>query len=429
MSKAVKYTFIYRFTYLLTGILITISIPLVLTLEEQGFYFTFASIVALQVFFELGLSQVLQIKFANLSGSECEKSKLRQLLYIGRIYYRILSILFFIFTFISGVIFFDDIYQNNFKIILIWFFLVLSTSINLLNNVKLTYIEGIGKLFAVSKVRILGNLLGSLIFLLFAYFGYGLWIVISIPVGNALAFTSWLYLHNESNDYRISRINRNINFLKAIQIWKNDIFSMQWRISLSWICGYFIFQLLVPIIFKNFGPEEAGRIGFSNNILFTINSISCTFCVAKTPLFSKIFANKNYKKLISLFKSSLIKSLLSTFLGLVLAILFINSTQSFFPNFVNRFANNFQLIIISINSFLFSISLCLSVFLRCQGKEPLLKITTVVALMKLPILILLGNFSTNYLLIGNLFIDFIGIIGIIIIFKNNLKLLLEKNSV
>jgi len=31
--------------------------------------------------------------------------------------------------------------------------------------------------------------------------------------------------------------------------YKNEIFPLQWRIGLSWISGYFIFQLINPLLF------------------------------------------------------------------------------------------------------------------------------------------------------------------------------------
>lgn len=31
--------------------------------------------------------------------------------------------------------------------------------------------------------------------------------------------------------------------------WKTEIWPLQWRIALSWLSGYFIFQLFTPILF------------------------------------------------------------------------------------------------------------------------------------------------------------------------------------
>lgn len=438
MNKAVKNTLIYRVIFLLTGSLITFSIPLSLSLEEQGLYFTFASVLAVQVFFELGLSQVLQIKFANLSSSfytdnkneykkfDEENKKVKKLLLIGRIYYRFLSFLFFIFTVMVGMVFFHGFQNSSIPVLAIWTVLVFITSLNLLNNVKLTFVEGIGKIEIISKIRLIANLLGFIIFFSFNFLGFGLWVVIAIPLANALFFTYWLYLHDDANIYRKNRENYKIDFSEAFRIWKNDIFSMQWRISVSWICGYFVFNLLVPIVFRTFGPEEAGRIGFSYNILFVINSITCTFCVAQTPLFSNLYSNKNIKRLNYLFKKSFIKSVFATISMLILILISLSLLQIYFPFFNDRFSNSFQLLIISLSSFLFSISLCLSVYLRCQGKEPLLKINILIAVIKLPVLIIFSKISLNYLLLGNLMSDFIGIIGILNIFNNNVKYLSKK---
>ena len=43
--------------------------------------------------------------------------------------------------------------------------------------------------------------------------------------------------------------------------WRTEIWPFQWRLAVSWLCGYFTFQLFNPILFAVRGPIEAGQMG------------------------------------------------------------------------------------------------------------------------------------------------------------------------
>ena len=92
IDRAVGWTAAARLWSILAGPVSVILIAAHLSAEEQGFYYTFASIVAFQVMFELGLGMVI-VQFAShekaflewrpdgtLGGSEVEKGRLAALL-------------------------------------------------------------------------------------------------------------------------------------------------------------------------------------------------------------------------------------------------------------------------------------------------------------------------------------------------------------
>ena len=55
----VNFTVLFRLSQALFGLSLVLLIPLYLDPIEQGLYFTFLSLTAAQVFFELGLNQVI----------------------------------------------------------------------------------------------------------------------------------------------------------------------------------------------------------------------------------------------------------------------------------------------------------------------------------------------------------------------------------
>ncbi len=43
--------------------------------------------------------------------------------------------------------------------------------------------------------------------------------------------------------------------------WRREVWPFQWKIAVSWLCDYFIFQLFTPVLFAFRGPVEAGQDG------------------------------------------------------------------------------------------------------------------------------------------------------------------------
>jgi len=59
IDKAIGFTVVARFIQGVGGFVSLFLIAAYLTSEEQGFYYTFGSILAIQIFFELGLGGII----------------------------------------------------------------------------------------------------------------------------------------------------------------------------------------------------------------------------------------------------------------------------------------------------------------------------------------------------------------------------------
>lgn len=86
-----------------------------------------------------------------------------------------------------------------------------------------------------------------------------------------------------------------------------EIFPYQWKIALSWISGYFIFQLFNPVLFATEGAVVAGQIGMTLAALNGIQALSLSWLNTKIPLYSQLIALKDYKQLDNTFNQTLIQ--------------------------------------------------------------------------------------------------------------------------
>mgnify|MGYP007000320790 len=108
---------------------------------------------------------------------------------------------------------------------------------------------------------------------------------------------------------------------KNLYKWFKKLLPMQWKIALSWVCGYIAFQTATPITLSYFGAGPAGEIG----LFLTISNMFVGFMGAwmstKIPIFSKLIENNEIKVLNNLFyetikKSSIVFLFISIFLYL-----------------------------------------------------------------------------------------------------------------
>src|SRR6185369_3301792 len=72
--------------------------------------------------------------------------------------------------------------------------------------------------------------------------------------------------------------------------WRREIWPFQWRIALSWLCGYFIFQIFTPVLFAFQGPVTAGQMGMSLTISSGIGSIAVAWMSTKAPVYGGLIA-------------------------------------------------------------------------------------------------------------------------------------------
>ncbi|MGL6489439.1 hypothetical protein ACSZNF_21595 [Aeromonas hydrophila] len=87
---------------------------------------------------------------------------------------------------------------------------------------------------------------------------------------------------------------------------------------MSWLCGYFIFNMFNPIAFKFYGAEFAGKLGMSITIVNLMLSLSLSWIMTKAPLFGNYIAQDKKDELNSLYEKTFKQSVV--FLSLVIAV-------------------------------------------------------------------------------------------------------------
>ena len=426
IDKSIVLNVVSRIVQGLSGILILYFIARNLSKEEQGYYFTFSSILAIQIFFELGLSGIItqfvahenaQLIWSNnkfISGNRVSISRLSSLLRLIVRWYPVISVFLLFALLLAGFFFFGTLSNEN-KIVhwkWPWILLSLFTSISFIISPILAFFEGLDKVYEVIKLRLIQQILNIILTILFFYLGFKLY---SAPIASIISFILvpfWIF--------------KNLNFEILKQIWKNldrwkinyrlEIFPFQWKIGLSWISGYFIFQLFNPVLFAREGAIVAGKMGMTLAVLNSIYALTFSWISTKVPVFSKYIALKEFRKLDILFSNTLKQSAILNGIGLLLflsSILIIDFYRFKIQDTIisDRFLGFPSILFMVIPVFFNHFIASWATYLRCHKKEPMLIQSIVIGVLCTISTLYFGlSYGLLGLTIGYMIVTFISLI-------------------
>ena len=390
-----------------------------LSLGEQGFFYTFSSLVAIQAFFEMGLNgiivqfvahEVTHLNWADserLEGNPKHLSRLASLLRFSIYWYLTFAGLLFIVLIIIGFYFFNSYSDNSITVNWKspWILLAFGTVANLMVSPFLAFIQGLGKIKEVAQLQFIQQLTRLITLWLGLIFGFKLYVLGLSGIVAILPLLFYFFFKFKKVLISIwsSEIANKISY-------KNEIFPFQWKIAISWISGYFIFQLFNPVLFATAGPKVAGQMGITITALNGILALSTSWISTKIPKFSNLIALKKYLELDNLFNKTIRQSAFVNLFGLIIFcfILFWFDFSKFLLNGMNlrdRFLDYLPLIMMMIPIFINNWVFGLATYLRCHKEEPLMPISIVAAVLNsLSIYFLATKFGLNGITFGYCFI-------------------------
>ena len=352
--------------------------------EEQGYYYTFKSILAIQVFFELGMNTVITQYVAHdvshlnwegvtLAGEQRYLSRLASLLRFCTKWYTFFSTILLISLIVGGYAFFNQ-YGNQGQDIdweIPWFILCVTTALNLLITPIFSYLQGLGKVKEVQK------------YYFYKYTFYLVSVLVSFSLGAklyALSIGNIVYILVSCFFLfctPLGRIVWNISRIKVTEkiSYIKEILPFQWKIAVSWISGYFIFQLFNPVIFAIDGAVAAGQMGMTLTVLTGIQALTYSWTSTKIPTYSGLIEKKQYPQLDRLFYYTVRQAVsvnavcLMGFFAFIFCFRHFDITISQI-NLADRFLPYLPLILMMLPEFANQFITAWATYLRCHKQEP-----------------------------------------------------------
>jgi len=290
--------FIQRVWQAVAGVVTLLFIASYLSALEQGYYYTLASIAALYMAFDMGLSGVL-VQFAaryfighswGRYGEiiDVAHSPIHGLVRLSLQWYS-LAALSFLLLYPIGIFFirggaseFLPDWRGP------WVLLVIATAINLLFLPIFSIIEGSGEILEVYAVRLAQGVLGSLLTWLVLATDWKVYSVAMQAIGSASISVAWLIFHKRG---MILQLFKNKN---CVLNWRLEIWPLQWRSAMSWLAGYVLILLHVPLLFQAKGPVVAGQMGLTMTVVNMLSMLSMSWVTAQLPAMGRAVAIKDW---------------------------------------------------------------------------------------------------------------------------------------
>lgn len=387
MDKAVAYTSGNGILGAIIGVFSVVLYATCLTKEEQGYYYTFASILAIQGFFELGftgiMTQFVAHEHAHLSwnadniglnGEEKYKSRLSSLLHICIKWYAFVAILFLMVLLVAGVYFFNEYGKDEgVDWHIPWIIISSMSAWSLFIAPLFSFINGLGLVKEIAKMNFFRTIVNTIVLWGCLLIGLKLYSMAFSTIASALFVFLFFATHKFFKilwDIWKIEIHESVSYMK-------EIFPYQWKIALSWMSGYFIFNFMNPVIFATVGSVVAGQFGMSLNILNQIRNFAMSWITTKIPAMSRMIELKEYIDLDKLFKKTVIQEIVVclTLLAVFWIAIFIlrESHFAFGGNILSeRFLSYIPLLLISVPVVLQAVTDNFATYLRCHKQEPFL---------------------------------------------------------
>lgn len=398
LNRAIGYGVLARAWSFISGPVTILIIATRFSKEQQGFYYTISSLLALQIFFELGLVTVLaqfaSHEFAHLTwgeqgrieGDPVARERLIDLLCKATKWFGIAALLLIVVLVPAGLVFLNQQHEfaTDFSWRLPWILAVCGTAVNLLIVPFFAVVMGSGDVVTVNHREMLGAVVSSFICWTVIGLHGGLFAVFAITTGSIIV--SCTYLVKEKPELLKlawqGMFGRSPRATKEGTIsWWGEVWPMQWKIALSWVSGYFIFQLFNPVLFHYHGPVVAGQMGMTLSVSNALLAGCSTWMNARSPEFGKMIAKREWEQLDRMFSRVLYQSTGVVIAGAIVAWAIIKFIQAYYQ-IGQRFipANQAGLLFaaicvqIVINAF--------AIYLRAHKQEPFMILSVVVAILQ-----------------------------------------------
>jgi hypothetical protein len=316
ITRALVYTVLGRTWSVLAGPLSLIFVGRFLSKDEQGFYYTFWSVLGLWVFFDLGLSLII-VQFASheratlrrvdgrMQGDERARQRLASLYRLALRWYGWAAMLMVVFVLPAGLIFFSRYGPPHVHVSWVnpWILVVLSTAANVAIGPLASILEGSGMFQDMALMRLLQAMTANLMLWVALLAGASLYSAVVLNGAMALFAVSWIFLRHR-------RFFSDLSSVKCgDQIrWRTEIWPFQWRFAMSWMTGYFMFQIFNPILFAASGPRVAGQMGMSLMVTTAIWLFAQAWINTRAVDFGALVASRDFGALDRIFRHVLLQS-------------------------------------------------------------------------------------------------------------------------
>jgi hypothetical protein len=390
MDRAVFYTVLWRSWSALVAPLNLLFVTSFLTPIAQGYFYTFGSILALQIIFELGLTQLI-LQFTShersllnwlpdgtLAGDPRAKSRLASLLRSSMIWYGAAALLVILIVLPAGFLLFGLRSAESPSVMwrLPWILFVSLSAVSFALLPVVAVLEGCGLVAEIAIMRFGQITTATLLMWAVLWRGGALLALVAVKAAEVAWTLGWIVRRRRAVVRDLLRTPHQVDRID----WRDEVWPLQWRTALTWISSILITPLFNPLLFAFRGPAEAGRMGLSISIIAAINTVGLAWVNARAPTFGMLIARGRFEDLDRIFFPALFRSTAVVVFGGIAVLLGTIYLHGAGHAWSSRILDPSTLALLLITSVLLHLIYSEAVYLRAHKAEPFVVVAVVTSL-------------------------------------------------
>lgn len=263
-----------------------------------------------------------------------------------------------------------------------WVAALIAVTVSQLLNPRISLLEGSGFVSEVWRVRFLSELAAAIALWTGLFAGWGLW---AIPLSYGTRAASCLiWLGRGWPRQYFAALGRSGAGAGQGVYWRNEVWPFQWRLGVSALSGYLIFQFFTPLMFALEGPTTAGQFGMTLTLTNGLLTVTTAWLNSQAPFFGKLIATRSYAQLDREFVRSLRSSLLVVLgLGAAMSVAVLTLDRLHHP-LAQRLLPPGAFVLFVAATVTNHVIFAMAVYLRAHRREPLM-LTSVAGAVATPI--------------------------------------------
>lgn len=339
---------------------------------EQGVFFVYMSLGALLLLSDFGLAYASLQTASHLAVPDGEGKFARFRQKAHRLNLRILSIAVVLVGAFGALILSSRLNAEHPEMhwAASWAAFIFAVFLTQLLNLELTLIEG-GKSPPLAwSIRFFQELVSGVVFIAALIGGAGLWSLAAYWAAR-FAFTA-IWLSTTRSGFAKPSGPADATF-----DWRKEVWPFQWKIGLSVLCGFLIFQAFNPIVLVEQGPIVAGQFGMSLALMNMLLIVTTVWPLSQAPRYGGLIRRERFEELRHAFWPMCIASSLVATLAALAVFLALMWATEHKLRYVDRFSDTVTTGILLATAVAHHLTHCFSVILRAERRDPTLPFTVV----------------------------------------------------
>jgi O-antigen/teichoic acid export membrane protein len=264
-----------------------------------------------------------------------------------------------------------------------WLFALLAVGVTQLLNPRTSLLEGAGFVGDVWRCRLIQEALAALLLWASLLLGWNVWAIAVSYATRALVGIVWLNATWRPEFFRALTQTA----APRDSYWWTEVWPFQWRIGVSALSGYLIFQFFTPLIFSIKGPTVAGQFGMTLALTNGLLTATTAWLSSQAPMFGSLIATRSYEDLDRAF----MRSLRSSFLLVLIVALVLVATVALLDRLQLPIATRIlpprSFAMFAATTVVNHVIFAMAIYLRAHRREPLM-ISSVIGAIVTPLVVL-----------------------------------------